>query len=453
MLHRAVLVTGIVWTVCASGACAQDDPKPPPLTREQLEAKANQAIAKGLSNLHGRIWDKLHQQHELYEIGFAAFVAWTLLESKVPPTDAKLQSLIRLVRQRSLENSTTYNIAAAIIMLDRLDDPRDQAQIELLSLRLVLGQHPEGVWNYNCSPISVKDYLKLVGTPPGVVANPGKEGPRFRIAPGLKKILEEFQPTRRIDDIKGDMSNTQFALMALWAAHRRGIPVEKAILRSADHLRKVQHASGGWSYQVHAVTGFPSIGMTSAAVLGLAMEQHIKFPNDTDKALDDEAIRAGLHFLGSRLAKAPDANAEDSAIFSALCLERTASFLGLRTINGIDWYEWGARWLVETQKPEGDWVARYGDADLCSALLFLRKVNIRLPPKTKTEDLKLEFPVPIQKKSEKKSSMNYGSPRGHLAFLDYYARTRTEHVRIDHSVVDAAGVPRSRDKPLHKPNA
>src|SRR5207244_11680050 len=54
----------------------------------------------------------------------------------------------------------------------------------------------------------------------------------------------------------GDNSNTQFAVLALWAARRHGIPVEKALARAEARFRNSQNADGGWGYRL-ATGAFP----------------------------------------------------------------------------------------------------------------------------------------------------------------------------------------------------
>src|SRR5262249_51713663 len=71
-------------------------------------------------------------------------------------------------------------------------------------------------------------------------------------------------------------SNTQFASLALWVAHRYGLPVEPALDRIGGRFRASQNGDGGWDYHFH-LGGEPhrhsTATMTAAGLLGLAGER------------------------------------------------------------------------------------------------------------------------------------------------------------------------------------
>src|SRR5205814_1064799 len=76
----------------------------------------------------------------------------------------------------------------------------------------------------------------------------------------------------------GDNSNTQFAVLALWAARRHGIPVENALSRTTLRFRNSQNGDGGWGYRpegsgLTAGLGFggSTPSMICAGLLGVAL--------------------------------------------------------------------------------------------------------------------------------------------------------------------------------------
>src|SRR5262249_43150179 len=162
-------------------------------------------------------------------------------------------------------------------------DPSDEKHIREAALRLVAGQNPDGGWRYNCPPLTEKDQADLmtmleqtrprdpaelfapIGNAPGGVGPDGKPigGPGVgpagrpggaggaggkppapprpgqrpaggakapkpdRLAPNLRNIpalQEKLEVEHR--GITSDNSNTQFAVLALWAAQRHGVPME-----------------------------------------------------------------------------------------------------------------------------------------------------------------------------------------------------------------------------------
>src|SRR5262249_35069895 len=113
-------------------------------------------------------------------------------------------------------------------------------------------------------------------------------------------------------------------------------------------------------------------------------------------------------------------------------LERVAVILDLKKIGDTDWYDWGARALVQQQQKGGFWPAYNGNyADTCFALLFLKRANVawdlapvlakpirRDPSRVNPVDSKDLFKLPMlipkkesaKEKSEKDKSEKDKSP-------------------------------------------
>src|SRR5262249_53537206 len=73
-------------------------------------------------------------------VGCTALPALTLLECGLPATDPAVQKAAAYVRNASGTLVTTYDLALAILFLDRLNDPADRKLIRTLAFRLVAGQ-------------------------------------------------------------------------------------------------------------------------------------------------------------------------------------------------------------------------------------------------------------------------------------------------------------------------
>src|SRR5262249_39768784 len=68
---------------------------------------------------------------------------------------------------------------------------------------------------------------------------------------------------------RDDNSNTQFGVLAVWAARKHGVPVEAALNRIEQRFLATQNPqTGGWPYGGRGGDGSPS--MTCAGLLGLA---------------------------------------------------------------------------------------------------------------------------------------------------------------------------------------
>ena len=126
----------------------------PPTFRTSLsaedQARVNKAIDRGVEFLKSnqRLDGSWAQAHAL---GMAALPALTLLECGVPPDDRVIQKAAVHVRAHAPRDNWTYDIALAILFLDRLGDKKDEPLIRSLGLRLVAGQMTSGGWTYHCT--------------------------------------------------------------------------------------------------------------------------------------------------------------------------------------------------------------------------------------------------------------------------------------------------------------
>jgi hypothetical protein len=199
---------------------------------------------------------------------------------------------------------------------------------------------------------------------------------------------------QRLANGSGDNSNTQFALLALWASRRHDIPSEQAIMAAYERFNTSQNKDGGWSYSL-TVTGVSNT-MTCVGLLGLAMGHGtapdvIKFDPKKPQnsivrpALEDPKIKAGLERLASSIGQPVlEGNSGGHGmqnLYWMWSIERVAMLYDLHKINGKEWYPWGAQILVKGQNQDGHWSdTSYPGAtpqvNTCFALLFLKRSNL-----------------------------------------------------------------------------
>lgn len=115
----------------------------PPKEQEKVNAAIDRAVQwlKNRQDKNGS-WGT--------RIGLAALPALTLLECGVPPEDIRIKKASQHIRKAIPALNTTYDLALAILFLDRLGDPVDNKLIQTCALRLVAGQSPAGGWTYEC---------------------------------------------------------------------------------------------------------------------------------------------------------------------------------------------------------------------------------------------------------------------------------------------------------------
>lgn len=185
-----------------------------------------------------------------------------------------------------------------------------------------------------------------------------------------------------------DLSNSQFAVLALFEAQLAGANVSQETWEMADaYWRRTQNNDGSWKY-----AGFPrpSGSMTCAGVASLTMTSLATSSGDArvrggrvECCLpheEDEGVAKGLAWLGRNFSVERNPGAFRTFHYYYLyALERVGRLTAHRFIGEHDWYREGTAYLVRAQDPLAHfWVgAQYyetrADITTAMALLFLSK--------------------------------------------------------------------------------
>jgi hypothetical protein len=318
-----------MWTalVISSFACGALLQEPEP--ELALELRVNAAIARGVRHLeqHQRedgTWPGEEQPHPG---GMTALCCYTLVKSGLPLRAPALQR--GLAASSDFPAASTYSTAVHLLLLESLRDPeryRPQAERDREAL---LSWQIEGLWAY----------------PSG----------------------------------GADLSNTQFALLGLLAAHRMGLDVPDATLEScAKAVLRLQDASGGLMYVGdREATG----GMTAASLAGLAVIAEIGAGRPIERWLKKSASdwKRAEQWLERKLGFDRNPFGEvgwtPSFLYPYLwAVERYGGLAGKERIAARDWYREGAEFLVSDQRADGTWGRSLPDT--CFALLFLRRASV-----------------------------------------------------------------------------
>jgi hypothetical protein len=412
-------------TTLAVGACllctsAAARAQPPAPAQKQIIDAVGKAVdyLKKKQQPNGS-WSKTPFQDQ-YAVGTTALVAQSLLEAGVPANDPGIQKAAAFIRDTvatKIQGQHTYHYSCAILFLDRLGDKQDGPLIRRLGLRLIAGQRGDGGWSYPCPLLQQKDaddllkYLEASKSMPMVVTAKGEivripndgagplpagamglevvfpELPLDKVPASLKKMPITFRmPAGRIPtpaNPKGrhaelpldlsvggptDNSNTMFAMMALWAARKHGLLVDKSLALVEQHFLSTQKPDGRWNYREKLPENAyaPSPSMTCAGLIGIGLG-HFAHKESLGKAealaglkaaKDNPAVDRGLVALG-KLIDAMPANWQQHNTFDYVhffwSVQRVAALYDVKTIGGKDWYAWLANPLVTKQNPDGSW--------------------------------------------------------------------------------------------------
>jgi len=190
-----------------------------------------------------------------------------------------------------------------------------------------------------------------------------------------------------LNTLRGDNSNTQYALLGLREPAELGVPVDpKVWQRSREHFLQAQTRDGGWGYEpgANSPTGSMTVaGISSLIIAGLRIQEgQEKIENGVIKNCgqwqQNEPIVRGLDWLGRNFqVRANPAAGGGWHYYYLYGLERAARLSGQRFIGQHDWYREGADWLVKNQVAlQGNWQSGGLETELVAtsfALLFLAK--------------------------------------------------------------------------------
>lgn len=427
------------------------------------QAKVAQAIQRGAGFLAA--------SQRNGNLGAEALAGLTLLHCGRQSNDPAVAGIARLVRSRAPVSNQTYELATCVLFLDRLGEAADHPLIRAMALQLIAGQGIMGGWNYGCQPLDAVQQRELLKLLEGVAGAARETSPAAERVPGatrsalvqpkgfggrtsiLPKNLAElpvlqYQPGTHLKHLPHgheDNSLTQFAILALWAAQKHGIPAERSLAFVEARFRSSQAEHGAWSYTWSAQPRRErNDSMTCAGLLGLAVGRGSHaVSKDAQLERGDVAIEKGLLYVGQRIgtpgannlmvddqakareelrvlqAQIAQANAQDRTalreklrqlqlsgrlaapqrgsivgadswgdLYFLWTLERVAVAYDLKTIGGKDWYAWGAPILLAHQGADGSWREAHGAVpDTCFALLFLKRANVAIDLTARLQDL------------------------------------------------------------------
>jgi hypothetical protein len=360
-MGRAVgLLMGLIGVVCVSPAATAAPPPAEPLVK-QVQA----AMDNGVRFLRGKQrngnWENangLNMAASGKTGGTTCLAVLALLNCGVRPDDPLIQRSLEWLRKVALND--TYVVGLQTMVFSEVGDPRDLPRIQrnvdwLINARVILDDKLVG-WGYT----------------------------------------EKASST--------DNSNSQYALLGLYAGNQAGAKIDQAVWNSIfrfyvdtqvwDNAKRPREQWGGWVYSAFYDTGpAPTLTMTIAGLCGVEIAgQELNAglrklnPDGSDPQCgiypENESIRRALEWLGE--GQAPGGNRfrlqlpGGNAFYNIYGIERAGRLTGRRFLAGHDWYREGCELLVGLQHEEGSWY-QPGHVDSAItistsfALLFLSK--------------------------------------------------------------------------------
>lgn len=355
MMFRYVL-TGFAWFTLVAWPGLSPQLHAAPVPEEALVGQVNKAIDRGVQYLRQNY--QPNSQWEGFWLnalgdmngGVTALATLALLNCGVPPEDREVRESLQALRR--LENKRTYVVGLSTMVFAEARQPQDLPRIQ----RNV-------------------DWL---------IKNSFRE---------KGHILGWSYPFDN-NTSRPDGSNTQYALLGLYAGKTAGAKIPDAVWKDIiklyrDSIVKDGPEGGYWYY----VEGFrrASFTMTVAGVSGLVIAA--MGLDQSEQRLDPvtgiaarcgiysshEAMTRGLNWIGKHFSLAGALEAK-SVYYNVYGIERVGRLSGQRFIGRFDWYREGCEWLVQQQNANGSWSQAKGfqidGVNVIStsfALLFLSK--------------------------------------------------------------------------------
>jgi len=372
------------------------DPEPFPFAQAkpadpEVDSKAvNAAIDKGAQWLQNKF-----AQNRIPEPRYLELVLLTLIHAGVPAE----HPLIRDNFQKMLDHqlSDTYTGGLRALVLEKVNRKFYQQSLAEIASFFVENQCDDGQWPYSGKG------RKLTPTVYAPVPTPSKK----KVVPGATQTMDEGPPpakewklptpVRGTAKKSGDNSNTQYAVLALFAASRAAVVVPKAPWQEVEKwFESKQNSDGGWGYDsaeapgVGLVTTDASSGsMTTAALTGLIVSKYYLGKDWKN----DAAVGKGIDWLGKSFVV--NTNPGGPALwhyYYLYGLERVGTVSGFEEFAGRRWYKEGAEYLIKMQAADGSWKSASPlqtaltdqVTDTCFAILFLKRAT---PPLQKPKDI------------------------------------------------------------------
>lgn len=315
--------------------------------KDFTDADVQKAIDRGVSYLlktqqDDGSWAKKNTNNYAYPVGPTAICTYALLEAGVKPTHPKVKKALAFLSKTETENTYCYAFRASAYAAAMRYDRNTFLRPLMKDVSVIWHSfHKDtGGYSYFCKgrPARDKELASFAGGP--------------------------------------DQSNSQYALLGVWAGSRWGVEVPSGFWKvSMEYWLRTQNADGGWgyspktrkeSYRAMTLAGLASLYVCVDNLYAsrfLACRGNAEIPQ----------ISRGLDWVEKNFKEMLEL--KQWFYYTLYGLERVALATGYKYFAKHDWYKLGTSELLSRQDRDGSWSGgKYGGgptAQTSYALLFL----------------------------------------------------------------------------------
>lgn len=149
----------------------------------------------------------------------------------------------------------------------------------------------------------------------------------------------------------GDHSCTQYGLLGMWEASKRGLRAESKYWENAlDHWVASQNTDGGWEYR--NPTGASTGSMSAAGLTSLLVAQQELFrANPKADPRITASIQRGLNWFDRNFSATNNPGRGGDVYYYLYGVERVALASGVKDFRGKDWFAEGAKSIIRAVNP------------------------------------------------------------------------------------------------------
>lgn len=305
------------------------------LRARQREIKA--AIAKGTAFLLSQFTDAgpVKQEydgsysHHPYG-GQTALTVYALLSAGVPSDRPELQRALHWLMKAKLTG--TYSVSLRAMALSVWNNPQGMALLRKDTQWLIDAAGPDGGYTYT--------------------SKAGRAGGQ------------------------SDNSNSQFALLGVWSAAQRGVPVPRSYWQlEENYWLGQQHADGGWAYRPkdkrQSYGSMTAAGLASLFIIRDAIHQRDYLAGTVKR--EYEPISKAMKWLETKFRADRNPVSGHWWYYWLYSIERVAMASGYKYFGNHDWYAAGAELLLKQQDRKGYWDGTSTLHNTNFAILFLSR--------------------------------------------------------------------------------